>query len=188
MNKIKLFLLYITFLQSAFILAQSKANYQSLTNRVKQFSKPAKVLFNNIDSKGNGSIEFTNAKKQVLRFRLDKKKLQVMHGGIAYQLFYYKNNYLQRIETFDTSGNFAAERESKNEAAVNFIIDKPDLYLQKKKLIDAAEGNIDLKDDSNEKIIRVEIFDHNNLPIREFQPTYISSKTYWNYNVRMYWP
>jgi hypothetical protein len=188
MNKIKLFLLYITFLQSVFVLAQSNANYQTLTNRIKQFSKPAKVLYKNIDAKGNGSIEFTNAKKQILRFRLNNKKLEIMHGGIAYQLFYYKNNYLQRIETFDSNGKLAPERESKNEAAVNFIIDKPDLYLRKKKLIDAAEGNIDLKDDSNEKIIRVEIFDENNLPIREFQPTYISSKTYYNYNDRMYWP
>ncbi|WP_428231618.1 hypothetical protein [Flavobacterium sp.] len=184
----KLFFLSLSLLQCICATAQSDAKYQVFTNRVKQFSKPVKVLSNYIDKKGNGPIEFTNAKKQILRFRVANQKLQIQHGGIAYQLFYYKNGYVQRIETFDTNGNLAGERESKNEAGVAFIIEKPDLYVKKKKLIDAAEGNIDLKDDTNEKIIRVELFDQNNLPIREFQPTYISSKIYWDYNVRMYWP
>lgn len=187
-KQMKLFFLYCSFLQCMFAFAQSDAKYHIYSNRIKQFSKPVRVLSNYIDKEGNGPIEFTNAKKQILRFRVQNKKLQILHGGVAYQLFYYNNNYLQRIETFDASGNLAVERESKNEAAVAFIIEKPTLYLKKKKLIDDAEGNIDLKDDTNEKIIRVELFDQNNLPIREFQPTYISSKMYWDYNVRMYWP
>lgn len=184
----KLFFICFSFLQCICAAAQSNTKYLILTNTVKQFSKPAKVLYKHLDANGNSSIEFTNAKKQVLRFRLNKEKLQIMHGGVAYQLFYYQNNYLKRIETLDVNGKLSAERESKNEAGTNFIIDKPDVYLKKKKLIDDAEGNIDLKDDTTEKIIRVELFDENNLPIREFQPTYISSKMYWNYNVRMYWP
>lgn len=184
----KLFFLSFSFLQCMFAFAQSDVTCQIYINRVKQFSKPVRVLSNYIDKEGNGPIEFTNSKKQILRFRVQNKKLQILHGGVAYQLFHYNNNYLQRIETFDASGNLAGERESKNEAAVGFIIEKPALYLKKKKLIDDAEGNIDLKDDTNEKIIRVELFDENNLPIREFQPTYISSKMYWDYNVRMYWP
>lgn len=187
-KQMRKFFLYLSFLQYFCATAQSATQYQVYTNSIKQFSKPAKVLSNYVDKEGNGPIEFTNAKKQILRFRVLNKKLQVLHGGIGYQLFYYKNNYIQRIETFDPNGNLAGERESKNEAAVVFIIEKPNLYLKKKKLIDDAEGNIDLKDDTNEKIIRVELFDENNLPIREFQPTYISSKMYWDYNVRMYWP
>lgn len=187
-KQMKLFFLCFSFLQCLCVIAQSDAKYQVYTNRIKQFSKPVKVLNKNIDATGNGFIEFTNPKKQVLRFRLYNKKLQVMHGSIAYQLFYYKNNYLRRLEMFDATGNLSGERESKNEAAIAFIIDKPELYLKKKKLIDNAEGNIDLKDDTNEKIIRLELFDQNNLPIREFQATYISSKTYWDYSVRMYWP
>lgn len=184
----KLFFVCFSLLECICAAAQSDTRYLVLTDTVKQFSKPAKVLYKHIDATGNGSIEFTNAKKQVLRFRLNKEKLQIMHGGVAYQLFYYQNNYLKRLETLDAKGNLTGEKESKNEAALNFIIDKPALYQKKKKLIDDAEGNIDLKDDTNEKIIRVEMFDENNLPIREFQPTYISSKMYWNYNVRMYWP
>ncbi|MDA6070052.1 hypothetical protein NJT12_10525 [Flavobacterium sp. AC] len=184
----KLFLLYLSFLQCICATAQSDAQYHAYTNSIKQFSKPVRILSNYINKEGNGPIEFTNAKKQILRFRVMNQKLQIQHGGVVYQLFYYKNDYLQRIETFDINGNLAGERESKNEAGITFIIEKPALYLKKKKLIDAEEGNIDLKDDTSEKIIRVELFDHNNLPIREFQPTYISSKMYWNYNVRMYWP
>jgi hypothetical protein len=180
--------LYLCLLQSAYGIAQSSAKYDVYTNRIKQFSKPAKVLYNNINATGNGSIEYTNAKKQILRFRLMNQKLQILHSGISFQLFYYDNNFLQRIETFDTNGSLAGERESNNEAAIAFIIEKPDLYLKKKKLIDAAEGNIDLKDDTSEKIIRVQLYDQNNLPITGMQPTYISSKTYWDYNVRMYWP
>jgi hypothetical protein len=182
------FFVLFLFFQSFSISAQSQSQYLQYSKKIVQFSKPIKILSKHIDVDGNGFIELTNPKKQILRYRLLKHKLQVLHGDIAFQLFYYKNNYLQRIETFDTKGNLASERESKNEAAVNFIIDKPDLYLKKKKLIDAAEGNIDLKDDSDEKIIRLELFDDNNLPIREFQASYISSKTYWDYNVRKYWP
>lgn len=184
----KSFLLSLTFLPGIFVFAQSSAKYETYTNKIKRFSKPAKILSSSTDATGSGPIEFTNAKKQVLRFRVNNHKLQILHGGIVFQLFYYQNNYLQRIENFDSNGNLAGERESKSEAAVKFIIEKPDLYLKKKKLIDAAEGNIDLKDDSKEKIIRLQLYDENNMPIAEFQPTYISSKTYWDYNNRMYWP
>lgn|GEM_PF-718489 len=187
-KQIKLFFLCLAFLQCICATAQSGTNYQAIISKVKQFSKPAKVLSNYIDKEGNGSIEFTNTKKQVLRFRVMNHKLQIQHGGIAYQLFYYKGEYLEKIQTFDVNGNLAGEGESKNESGVVFIIEKPNLYLKKKKLIDDAEGNIDLKDDSNEKIIRVQLYDENNMLIPQFQPVYISSKTYWNYNVRMYWP
>lgn len=168
--------------------ANSQSKYDQYTNKIKQFAKPAKILYNHINATGNGSIEFTNAKKQILRFRVMNQKLQVLHGGITFQLFYYNNDYLQRIETFDANGSLAGERESNNEAAIVFIIEKPDLYLKKKKLIDAAEGNIDLKDDTAEKIIRIQLYDQNNLPIAAMKPTYLSSKTYWEYNERMYWP
>lgn len=184
----KLFFLCLAFLQCICVTAQSDSNYQVIIAKVKQFSKPARVLNQHLDATGNGSAEFTNAKKQVLRFRFKDHKLEIQHGGIAYQLFYYKNGYLEKIQTFDVHGNLAGEGESKNESGVVFIIEKPNLYLKKKKLIDDAEGNIDLKDDTNEKIIRVQLYDKNNMPIPEFQATYISSKTYWNYNVRMYWP
>lgn len=184
---LKLLFLCFSCLQYISVTAQSD-NYQVITNKIKQFSKPARILNQHIDVNGNGPVEFTNATKQVLRFRLDHHKLQVQHGGIAYQLFYYKNGYLEKIQTFDSNGNLAGERASKNESGVVFIIEKPNLYLKKKKLIDYAEGNIDLKDDTNEKIIRVQLYDENDMLIPEFQPTYISSQTYWNYNVRMYWP
>lgn len=181
-------ILYFTLFQSIILLAQSDAKYHGYTDRIASFSKPNKVLFNTIDAQGNGPIEYINAKKQVLRFRVFNHKLQVLHGGIAFQLFDYENNYLQKIATFDATGNLAGERESQNEAVVQFIIEKKTEYLKKKKLIDDAEGNINMKDDSKEKIIRIKLFDKNNLPIIETQPTYISSKTYWDYCVRMYWP
>lgn len=187
-QQMKLFFLCLSLLQCILATAQSDSQYHAYTSKIKQFAIPSRILYKHIDATGNGSIEFTNAKKQILRFRILNQKLQIQHGGVAYQLFYYTNNYLQRIESFDADGNLEGQRESKNEAGIAFIIEKPNLYLKKKKLIDAAEGNIDLKDDTNEKIIRVELFDENNLPISEFQPTYISSKMYWNYNVRMYWP
>lgn len=183
-----LLFVFLFLLQNICVNAQSGSKYDVYTNKIKQFSQPSKVLSNNIKADGNGSIEFTNAKKQVLRFRVMNHKLQVLHGEIAFQLFYYDNIFLQRVETFDKDGSLAGERESNNEAAVVFIIEKPGLYLKKKKLIDAAEGNINLKDDSNEKIIRVQFYDSNNLPIPEIQHTYISSKTYWNQNIRMNWP
>jgi len=180
--------LFICLLQGIYGMAQSNAKYDIYTNRIKQFSKPSKVLYSHVDPQGNGSIEFTNAKKQILRFRLKNQKPEILHGGITFQLFYYNNEYLQRIETFDANGNLAAEHESNNEAAIVFIIEKPELYLKKKKLIDSAEGNIDLKDDTTEKIIRIQLYDQNNLPIKAMQSNYISSKMYWDYNVRMYWP
>jgi hypothetical protein len=179
---------FLCFFYSVTILAQSTAKYQTYTNKITLFSKPCKVLYNNIDVQGNGSIEFTNAKKQVLRFRVLNQKLQILHGGIAFQLFTYENNYLQKIETFDKNGNLAGERESQNEAVVKFIIEKKGEYLKKKKLIDDAEGNIDLKDDSAEKIISIKLFDANNRPIVDLQSSYISSKSYYNYSERMYWP
>ncbi|WP_264536832.1 hypothetical protein [Flavobacterium sp. N1736] len=145
-------------------------------------------MYNNIDTEGNGSIEFTNSKKQILRFRVNKRQLQILHGGIAFQLFYYENDFLQKIATFDANGNLSGERESQNEAVVKFTIEKKAEYLRKKKLIDAAEGNIDLQDDSAEKIISIQLFDANNIPISILKSNYIASKTYWNYSVRMYWP
>ncbi|MBF4505899.1 hypothetical protein IRZ83_04405 [Flavobacterium sp. JLP] len=183
-----LLILYLTFFQSMLLLAQSDTQYHIYTNRVVSFSKPNRVLFNNVDKKGNGSIEYTNPKKQVLRFRVLKNKIQMLHGAIAFQLFSYKNGYLEKIETFDINGKLSGEREAANEAVTKFIVDKNEEYLKKKKLIDDAEGNIEMKDDTNEKIIRIELFDANKSPINTFLATYISSKTYWNYNERMYWP
>ncbi|MEO6174011.1 MAG: hypothetical protein ABIP27_02565 [Flavobacterium circumlabens] len=183
-----LLLLCIALLNTILGSAQSDARYHTHTERIAQFSKPNKLLSSTIDAEGNGSLEYTNPKNQVLRFRLLNHRLQIQHGGIAFQLFSYQNNELQKIETFDLQGKRAGERESQNEAVVQFIVEKKNEYLQKKKLIDDAEGNIDLKDDSKEQIIRIKLFDTNNLPLPEKEPAYISSKTYWEYNVRMYWP
>lgn len=181
------FLLCFAFFQTNFSFAQSSQNYQAFTTRITSFSQPSKVLNQHIDAEGNGAVEFTNAKKQVLRFRVAKNNLQILHGGIAFQLFTYSKNHLQKLQTFDSEGNLAGEKESNDEATVVFIIEKPDLYLKKKKLIDAAEGNLNLPDDSKEKMIRVQCYDDHNILIKDKEP-YISSKTYWNYNVRMYWP
>ncbi|RUT71756.1 hypothetical protein D0817_03465 [Flavobacterium cupreum] len=183
-----LFFLCAALLSTIFGSAQSDARYHTHTERIAQFSKPNKLLSSTIDAEGNGSLEYTNPKNQVLRFRLLNHRLQIQHGGIAFQLFSYQNNELQKIENFDLQGKLAGERVSQNEAVTEFIIEKKDEYLKKKKLIDAAEGNIDLADDSQEKIIRVKLFDSKRKPISEKEPSYISSKTYWNYSVRMYWP
>lgn len=184
----KLFISFLFLLQTSFLLAQSDAKYHGYTNRVSPFSKPNKVLYNNINSEGNGAIEYTNAKKQILRFRVANHKLQVLHGGAAFQLFTYENDDLKKLETFDSNGKLAGERESQNEAIIVFTIEKKAEYLKKKKLIDDAEGNIDMKDDSAEKIISIKLLDANNLPIAQLLPDYISSKTYYNYCHRMYWP
>jgi hypothetical protein len=143
-----------------------------------QFSKPNKVLYHNIDEKGNGTIEYTNAKKQILRFRVLNHKLQILHSGIAYQLFIYEDNDLQKIATFDSNGKLAGEHESQNEAIIEFIVEKKEQYLMKKKILDDAEGNIDLKDDSKEQIIRIKLFDSDNRPIMDLHSQYISSKEY----------
>ncbi|TDW52509.1 hypothetical protein EV144_1011199 [Flavobacterium sp. 270] len=180
-----LFLFLFLFLN---LNTEAQNKYAAYTDKITQFSKPCRILYHNVDKQGNGSIEFTNQKNQVLRCRFFNHKPQVLHGGIVYQLFYYEKNLLQRIDSYDISGKPAGERESENEAVTIFIIEKPDLYHKKKQIIDQAEGNIDMKDDSAEKIIRVQFLGSDNLPIKEEKPFYISSKTYWNYNDRMYWP
>ena len=182
------FLSFLFFFSGLNVFAQQTVRYQVFTNRIIQFSKPCKVLYNNVDAQGNGSIEFTNSKKQILRFRVNKHQLQVLHGGIAFQLFDYENDFLQKIASFDSNGDLAGERESQNEAIVKFTIEKKAAYLQKKKILDDAEGNIDMKDDSAEKIISIQLFDANNLPISILKPNYINTKTYYNYCHRMYWP
>ena len=163
-------------------------NYIKYTYRIMHFFRPYDVSSQHVDKDGNGYIEYSNNINQILRFRLLNHKPQILHGGIVYQLFYYENGFLYSLETFDINGKLTGERESKNEATTKFIVEKKEEYLKKKKLIDDAEGNIDLKDDSIEKIIRVKFFDAAHQPINELKPTYISSKTFWNYNVRMYWP
>lgn len=169
--------------------AQSAGNYQVYIDRIKQFSKPVRVLRNDVDAQGNGSIEFTNQKNQILRFRLSDNKLQKGVCSIAFEIYYYENNYLRRIESLDSNGNLiGCKLKLKEEAVIEFTIEKPALYLKKKKLIDDAEGNIEMKDDSKEKIIRVRYFDAANRPIMQLQPEYISSKTYWDYTIRMAWP
>jgi len=169
--------------------AQSAENYHVYPNQIKRFSKPARILHNDINAEGNGSIEFTNAKNQILRFRLQNNKLQLGSCRIAFEIYYYENNYLRRIESLDSNGNLiGCNLKLNGEAVTAYIVEKPYLYLQKKKAIDDAEGNIDMKDDSNEKIIRVQYFDAHNKPIILSKPIYISSKTYWQDNIRMGWP
>ncbi|MCP2026185.1 hypothetical protein L1276_001325 [Flavobacterium sp. HSC-32F16] len=169
--------------------AQSSGNYHVYANRIKQFSKPARILHNTINAEGNGFIEFTNTKNQILRFRLQNNKLQKGSCSIAFEIYYYEKNYLKKIESLDSNGNLiGCNLKLNGEAVTEYIIEKPALYLKKKKLIDDAEGNIDMKDDSSEKIIRVQYFDINNRPILQLQPYYISSKTYWDSNIRMAWP
>ena len=182
------FILYFSLFCSLTAIAQKGSKFQHFADQIVSFSKPIQVLYNHIDANGNGYAELTNQKKQVLRFRLENEKIKVLHGKIAYQLFYYQDNYLRRIETFDTNGNRTGQTGSHNEATIDFIIEKPAVYQKKKQLIDDAEGNISMPDDQNEKIISVRLFDKKNLPIRVLQPTYLSSKEYWNYSVRMYWP
>jgi hypothetical protein len=176
---LRLFFLFHLFLfQSTLSFAQSDAKYHGFTDRILQFSKPNKVLYHNIDEKGNGTIEYTNAKKQILRFRVLNHKLQILHSGIAYQLFIYEDNDLQKIATFDSNGKLAGEHESQNEAIIEFIVEKKEQYRMKKKILDDAEGNIDLKDDSKEQIIRIKLFDSDNRPIMDLHSQYISSKEY----------
>ncbi|WP_294957094.1 hypothetical protein [uncultured Flavobacterium sp.] len=183
------FTLFLGLFLYASSFAQSAENYQVYANRIKQFSKPARLVRKDVNAQGNGSIEFTNAKKQILRFRLQNNKLQLGSCRIAFEIYYYENNYLRRIESLDSSGNLiGCNLKLNGEAVTEFSIEKPALYLQKKKMIDDAEGNIDMKDDSDEKIIRVQYFDAYNNPIILQKPVYISSKTYWQDNIRMAWP
>ncbi len=169
--------------------AQSNNNYQAYTTRITQFSKPSRILQNNVDAQGNGAIEFTNPKNQILRFRLKNHKLQTGSCSIAFEIYYYENSYLKKVESFDSNGKLiGCHLKLNGEAVTEYIIEKPELYLKKKKLIEDAEGNIEMKDDSNEKIIRVRFFDSNYQPIAQQHPSYISSKTYWQDAVRMSWP
>lgn len=182
------FILYLAIICSTAVIAQKNTKYDHFTEKIASFSKPVKSVYNFVDNDGNGSVEFTNSRKQVLRFRLKNQKIAILHGKIAYQLFYYQDDYLRRIETFDINGNRAGESESHNEAAIEFTIEKPAAYLIKRKLLDDAEGNINMRDDKTEKIISLKFFDEKNLPIGLLQSTYTSSKEYWNYCMRMYWP
>lgn len=169
--------------------AQSADNYRVYIDQIKQFSKPSRILNKNIDAHGDGYVEFTNAKNQILRFRLHNNKLKQGSCSIAFEIYYYEKNFLKRIESFDKNGNLIGCLLKLNgEAITEYTIEKPDLYLKKKKLIDDAEGNISMKDDSSEKIIRVHYLNANNIPIVQTKPTYISSKTYWEFNIRMSWP
>ncbi|MBO9585637.1 MAG: hypothetical protein J7574_15840 [Flavobacterium sp.] len=169
--------------------AQSSNNYQAYTTRIAQFSKPSRILYNHVDAQGNGYIEFTNPKNQILRFRLKNHKIQTGSCNIAFEIYYYENSYLKKIESFDSNGKLiGCNLKLHGEAVIEYTIEKPELYLKKKKLIDDAEGNIDMKDDSNEKIIRVRLFDSSYQPITRQHPSYISSKEYWQNTVRMSWP
>jgi len=114
-------------------------------------------------------------------------------------LFIYKNKNLQRTETFDIQGKLTGENlvgegdESDHEAITEYIIEKPEAYLLQKKLIDDAEGNLQMPDDSGEKIIRIQLYDANRKPIEFkshfYRPSpYMSSKEYWMTNERLYWP
>jgi hypothetical protein len=185
------------------VSAQSGNKFKSYANKVQSFSKPATLLLSTVDASGNGSITLINKEKQVLRFRVYKHKPDVIaprsHSGIVYQLFIYKNNLLQRIETFDMQGNLTGENlvgegdESDHEAVTEYIIEKPESYLVKKKLLDDAEGNMSLPDDKNEKIIRIQLYDANRKPIAfksHFyrESPYISSEEYWMTNERIHWP
>ncbi|KUJ59700.1 hypothetical protein AR687_21795 [Flavobacteriaceae bacterium CRH] len=183
----KLFLfLSLSFFHCTFGLAQSDSKYALYASKVTTFSKPFRILSQTVNADGNGTVEFTNAKNQVLRFRLYNNKVQSQPCRIGFELFYYENNYLKKIESLDLSGKLiGCNLKLLGEAVTEFIIEKPGLYLKKKKLIDDAEGNIDMKDDSKEKIIRIKLFDANNLPIKEKEPNYISSKTYYDYSIRM---
>lgn len=184
-----LFSLFFALLVYITAFAQSAGNYKSYISRITQFSKPFRVLHNEVDAQGNGSVEFTNAKNQVLRFRLNNNKLQPGSCRIAFEIYYYQNNYLTKIESLDSNGKLiGCNLKLRGEAVTAFIIEKPDLYLQRKKIIDDAEGNIEMKDDSEEKIIRIQLFDSNYQPIIELRPSYISSKSYWEQNIRMSWP
>lgn len=183
------FFLFAGFFLFTSSFAQTAGNYQIYTDKIKQFSKPVRILNSNVDAQGNGYIEFTNPKNQVLRFRLNHNKPQKGSCNIVFEIYYYENNYLRKIESLDSGGNLiACNLKLNGEAVTEYTIEKPNLYLKKKKLIDDAEGNIDMKDDSKEKIIRVQYFDASNKPITLLQPAYISSKTYWDYNIRMAWP
>ncbi len=169
--------------------AQSNQNYQTYTTRIAQFSKPSRILNKNIDFQGNGYIEFTNKNNQILRFRLRNNKVQPGSCHIAFEIYYYENNYLKKVESLDANGKLIeCDLKLQGEAVTEYIIEKPQLYLKKKKLIDDAEGNIEMRDDSNEKIIRVQLFDSKYQPIAQLHPIYISSKTYWQENIRMSWP
>ncbi|MBF4516367.1 hypothetical protein IRZ71_08435 [Flavobacterium sp. ANB] len=186
--KILLFLSLI-FLHCTFGFAQSDSKYAFYASKITSFSKPFRILSQNVDAVGNGTVEFTNAKKQILRFRLYNHKVKEALCKIAFEIFYYEKNYLKKIESLDINGNLiGCNLKQYGEAITEFIIEKPGLYLKKKKLIDDAEGNIDMKDDSKEKIIRIKLFDVNNLQIIQKEPAYISSKTYYDNSNRMYWP
>lgn len=182
---------------------QSGNQFKSYANKVQSFSKPATLLLSTVDASGNGSITLTNKEKQVLRFRVYKNKPDVIaprsHSGIVYQLFIYHNNHLHRIETFDIQGKLTGENligegdESDHEAVTEYIIEKPESYLVKKRLLDDAEGNMEMPDDKNEKIIKIQLYDANRKPIAfksNFyrQSPYISSKDYWMTSERIYWP
>lgn len=171
------------------LFAQPTRNYQAYTTQITQFSKPSRILHNNVDSQGNGYIEFTNKNNQILRFRLNNHKVQPGSCRIAFEIYYYENSYLKKVESLDSNGKLiGCNLKLQGEAVIEYIIEKPELYLKKKKLIDDAEGNIDIKDDSNEKIIRVRLFNSNYQPIAQLHPSYVSSKTYWQQNIRMSWP
>lgn len=183
--------------------AQGGNKFKIYATKIQSFSKPAEVLISTVDASGNGSIELTNKEKQVLRFRVYKHKPCEMsarsHSGIVYQLYIYNNNNLQRMESFNIQGNLTGENlvgegdESDHEAITEYIVEKPESYLVKKKLIDDAEGNIVMPDDTNEKIISIKLYDVNRKPIvfkSHFyrESPYMSSKQYWLTNERMYWP
>lgn len=182
-------LLSLSFFHCIFALAQSDAKYRVFTHRISQFSQPCKILSLAVDSSGNGFAEYTNSKKQVLRFQLYNNKVKESLCKIAFEIFYYENNYLRKIESLDINGNLIGCNLSQyHQAATEYIIEKPGLYEKKKKRIDDAEGNIDMKDDTKEQIIRMKFFDSDNRPIKALESHYISSKDYYNNCHRMYWP
>lgn len=138
--------------------------------------------------------------RSMLRFVVRNYHLVPLHHDIYFQLFKYSyidslrkkespfaGEELFRTGTFGLDGTPVAELESMGEAAIKFSVEKPEVYARKKKLIDAADGNLDTKDEA-EKIIRIWLLDEHNHEIDAEPERYISSSEYYNYCARMYWP
>lgn len=154
----------------------------SYASHIKSFSLDGATIQKNSFYGGNETeITIKNKANNILRFKVDKNnKLISYHAGIVYELYEYKDNYLQKHSFYNKDGNISGEEF----AIAEFFIEKPVKLIKKFAIINEREGNMDTND-ANEKIVLQKLF---NAQGKLLQEEYIATSEYWQMQNLIYRP
>ena len=169
----------IFLLSAASVFAGDK--YIDYALRVAEFDTAGYI----VTAYGDGEVNFKNSGGDILRFRVnDKGGLMKYHAGIAFIYFDFEDGWIKKYKTYDKLGILKGDEESGDLAVVEYRIEKMNLLHAKFEVLDAADGNIEMKD-AQEEIVYMKAYDSKYGLIKE---NYISTKEYWNANNVMYRP